>query len=124
SVGIRKQAGANTIEVIAGVKERMAEIIPNLPPDMKIAVARDQSEFIQNSLTAIEEHLILGGLFAAAIVFLLLWNIRTTFISALAIPVSIIGAFAAIAVLGYSLNQMTMLALTLMVGIVIDDAIV
>lgn len=124
SVGIRKQAGSNTIEVISGVKERMAEIIPNLPPDMKIAVVRDQSEFIQNSLTAIEEHLVLGGLFAAAVVFLFLWNIRTTFISALAIPVSIIGSFAAIAALGYSLNQMTMLALTLMVGIVIDDAIV
>ncbi len=124
SVGIRKQAGSNTIEVISGVKERMAEIVPNLPPDMKIAIVRDQSEFIQNSLTAIEEHLVLGGLFAAAVVFLFLWNIRTTFISALAIPVSIIGSFAAIAALGYSLNQMTMLALTLMVGIVIDDAIV
>src|SRR5690606_24208787 len=69
SVGIRKQAGANTIEVIKDVKARMAEIIPNLPPDMKIAVVRDQSEFIQNSLTAIEEHLVLGGLFAAAVVF-------------------------------------------------------
>src|SRR5690606_32220655 len=124
SVGIRKQAGANTIDVISGVKDRMAEIIPNLPPDMKIAVASDQSEFSQNSLTAIEEHLVLGRLFAAAVVFLFLWNIRTTFISALAIPVSIIGSFAAVAALGYSLNQMTMLALTLMVGIVIDDAIV
>ncbi len=124
SVGIRKQAGANTIEVIKGVKDRMDQIIPNLPPDMKIAIVRDQSEFIQNSLTAIEEHLILGGLFAAAVVFLFLWNFRSTFIAALAIPVSIIGAFAAIAVLGYSLNQMTMLALTLMVGVVIDDAIV
>jgi len=124
SVGIRKQAGSNTIEVIKGVKDRMDTIIPNLPPDMKVAIVRDQSEFIQNSLTAIEEHLVLGGLFAAAVVFLFLWNFRSTFIAALAIPVSIIGAFAAIAVLGYSLNQMTMLALTLMVGIVIDDAIV
>ena len=73
---------------------------------------------------AIEEHLILGGLFAAAVVFLFLWNLRSTIIAALAIPVSIIAAFAVIAWLGYSLNQMTMLALTLMVGIVIDDAIV
>ena len=91
---------------------------------MKIAVIRDQSEFIENSLEAIEEHLILGGLFAAIVVFLFLWNFRSTIIAALAIPVSIIAAFAAIAALGYSLNQMTMLALTLMVGIVIDDAIV
>ncbi len=124
SVGIRKQAGANTIAVIGGVKERMATIIPNLPTDMNVAVIRDQSEFIQNSLNAIEEHLILGAIFAAIIVFLFLWNFRSTLIAALAIPISIIAAFAAIAAFGFSLNQMTMLALTLMVGIVIDDAIV
>ncbi len=124
SVGIRKQAGANTIAVINNVKTRMAGIIPNLPSDMKIAMIRDQSEFIQNSLTAIEEHLVLGGLFAAIVVFLFLWNFRSTIIAALAIPVSIIAAFAAIAAFGFSLNQMTMLALTLMVGVVIDDAIV
>ncbi len=124
SVGVRKQAGANTIAVIRNVKQRMASIIPTLPDDMKVAVSRDQSEFIENSLHAIEEHLVLGGLFAAIVVFLFLWNFRSTIIAALAIPVSIIAAFAAIAALGYSLNQMTMLALTLMVGIVIDDAIV
>ncbi|MCC6328741.1 MAG: efflux RND transporter permease subunit, partial [Acidobacteria bacterium] len=124
SVGIRKQAGANTIAVIRNVKERMANIMPTLPDDMKVAVIRDQSEFIENSLHAIEEHLILGGIFAAVVVFLFLWNFRSTLISAFAIPVSIIAAFAAIAAFGYSLNQMTMLALTLMVGIVIDDAIV
>ena len=124
SVGVRKQSGANTIAVIKNVKERMAAIIPTLPSDFTVAVIRDQSEFIQNSLTAIEEHLVLGGIFAAIVVFLFLWNFRSTIIAALAIPVSIIAAFAAIAALGYSLNQMTMLALTLMVGIVIDDAIV
>ncbi|MGB7209237.1 MAG: efflux RND transporter permease subunit [Pyrinomonadaceae bacterium] len=124
SVGVRKQAGANTIAVINNVKERMAVIKPNLPRDMKVATIRDQSEFIENSLEAIEEHLVLGGLFAAIVVFFFLWNFRSTFIAAMAIPVSIIAAFAAIAALGYSLNQMTMLALTLMVGIVIDDAIV
>ncbi len=102
----------------------MDELKPNLPPDMKVAVIRDQSEFIQNSLTAIQEHLLLGGLFAAIVVFLFLWNFRSTIIAALAIPISIIASFALIAAFGYSLNQMTMLALTLMVGIVIDDAIV
>lgn len=123
-LAIRKQSGSNTIAVIQGVKERMNKIIPNLPPDMKAVVTRDQSEFIENSLHAIEEHLLLGGLFAAIVVFLFLWNWRSTIIAALAIPTSIIAAFAVIAALGYSLNQMTMLALTLMVGIVIDDAIV
>jgi HAE1 family hydrophobic/amphiphilic exporter-1 len=124
SLGIRKQSGANTIAVIQGVKQRMAEIQPLLPSDIKIAVTRDQSEFIETSLHAIEEHLVVGGLLAAVIVFIFLWNFRSTIIAALAIPTSIIAAFALIAALGYSLNQMTMLALTLMVGIVIDDAIV
>lgn len=124
SLGIRKQPGSNTIAVINNVKARMAEILPTLPPDMKVAIIRDQSEFIQNSLTAIEEHLIIGGLLAAIVVLLFLRNFRSTIIAALAIPVSIIASFGAIAAFGYSLNQMTMLALTLMVGIVIDDAIV
>ena len=124
SVAVRKQSGSNTVALIAGVKERMAQIQPTLPPDLKVAVTRDQSEFIENSLHAIEEHLIIGGILASVIVFLFLWNFRSTIISALAIPTSIIASFAVIAALGYSLNQMTMLALTLMVGIVIDDAIV
>ena len=124
SLAIRKQSGANTVAVIQAVKQRMAEIQPLLPPDLKIAITRDQQEFIETSLHAIEEHLVIGGLLAALIVFLFLWNFRSTIIAALAIPTSIISAFAIIAWLGYSLNQMTMLALTLMVGIVIDDAIV
>ncbi|HVG31200.1 MAG TPA: efflux RND transporter permease subunit [Pyrinomonadaceae bacterium] len=124
SLAVRKQSGSNTVAVIKAIKQRMEEIKPVLPPDLKIAVTRDQSEFIETSLHAIEEHLVVGGLLAAVIVFLFLWNFRSTVIAALAIPTSIISAFALIAVLGYSLNQMTMLALTLMVGIVIDDAIV
>ncbi len=124
SLAIRKQSGANTIAVIKAIKQRMAEIQPLLPHDLKIAVTRDQSEFIETSLHAIEEHLIVGGLLAAIVVFLFLWNFRSTVIAALAIPTSIISAFALVAALGYSLNQMTLLALTLMVGIVIDDAIV
>jgi HAE1 family hydrophobic/amphiphilic exporter-1 len=124
SLAVRKQSGSNTIAVINAVKQRMAELKPVLPTDLKIAVTRDQSEFIETSLHAIEEHLVVGGLLAALIVFLFLWNFRSTLIAALAIPTSIISAFALIAAFGYSLNQMTMLSLTLMVGIVIDDAIV
>ena len=124
SVAVLKQSGENTVNVINAVKQRMAEIQPTLPANMRIGVIRDQSEFIETSLHAIEEHLIIGGFLAAVIVFIFLWNFRSTVIAALAIPTSIISAFALIAVLGYTLNQMTMLALTLMVGIVIDDAIV
>jgi HAE1 family hydrophobic/amphiphilic exporter-1 len=124
TLAIIKQSGSNTVAVIAAVKQRMAEVIPTLPHDLKFQIVRDQSEFIENSLRAIEEHLIVGGLLAALVVFIFLWNFRSTIISAIAIPTSIIAAFAFLAAFGYSLNQMTMLALTLMVGIVIDDAIV
>ncbi len=124
TLAIRKQSGANTIAVINGVKKRMEEIRPLLPQNLKFVVIRDQSEFIENSLHAIEEHLIIGGLLAALVVFIFLWNFRATIIAAIAIPTSIIAAFAFLAAFGYTLNQMTMLALTLMVGIVIDDAIV
>src|ERR671939_307008 len=124
TLAIRKQSGSNTVAVINAVKQRMAEVIPTLPKDLKFVIVRDQSEFIENSLHAIEEHLIIGGLLASIVVFIFLWNFRSTIISAIAIPTSIIAAFAFLAAFGYSLNQMTMLALTLMVGIVIDDAIV
>ena len=124
SLAVIKQSGANTVSVINGVKQKLAQLQQTLPKDVQIGVVRDQSEFIETSLHAIEEHLVLGGIFAAVIVFLFLWNFRSTLIAALAIPTSIISAFALIAALGYTLNQMTMLALTLMVGIVIDDAIV
>jgi HAE1 family hydrophobic/amphiphilic exporter-1 len=123
-VAVRKQSGTNTVAVADAVKARMAELTPVLPKDFTVRVVRDQSEFINASLHAIQEHLLLGGLFAALVVFLFLWNIRSTIIAAVAIPTSIIGAFALMAALDFTLNQMTMLALTLMVGVVIDDAIV
>ena len=124
SVAVRKQTGVNTVATIDAIKARMAEIRQTLPPNFEVRLIRDDSEFIRASLHAIEEHLVLGGFLAAIIVLLFLKNFRSTIIAAVAIPSSIIGAFAAMAVLGFTLNQMTMLALTLMVGIVIDDAIV
>ncbi len=87
-------------------------------------VIGDNSIFIENSLHAIEEHLIVGGFLAAVVVFLFLWSFRSTIIAALAIPTSIISTFALMYAMGYTLNSITMLSLTLMVGIVIDDAIV
>ena len=97
---VRKQSGSNTVAVADAVRARVAEILPTLPKDVTVRLVRDQSEFIKASVAALEEHLILGGLFAAIVVFLFLWNFRSTIIAALAIPVSIIGAFALIAALG------------------------
>jgi HAE1 family hydrophobic/amphiphilic exporter-1 len=124
SVAIRKQSGVNTVALADAIRERMAEITKTLPPTFEVRLIRDDSEFIRASLAAIEEHLILGGFLAAVIVFVFLRNFRSTLIAAVAIPASIIGAFGVMSALNFTVNQMTMLALTLMVGIVIDDAIV
>jgi HAE1 family hydrophobic/amphiphilic exporter-1 len=110
--------------VIDALYERIREIRAELPPAYRIEVVRDESEFIRNSIHAVEEHLFFGGLLAAAVVLLFLWNGRSTLISALAIPTSIIATFALIRLMGLTLNTITLLALTLSVGIVIDDAIV
>ncbi|HWP47517.1 MAG TPA: efflux RND transporter permease subunit [Candidatus Limnocylindrales bacterium] len=121
---VLKQSGTNTVAVANAVKERLAEISPTLPPDVRVEIVGDQSVFIKAAVEAIETHLVEGGLLAALVVFLFLWNLRSTLIAAVAIPTSIIATFGAMAAMDYTLNQITMLALTLMVGIVIDDAIV
>ncbi len=121
---VSKQSGQNTVAVAREIKARLKEIEPTLPKGYQMRVIGDNSIFIENSLRAIEEHLILGSILASIVVFLFLWSFRSTFIAAMAIPTSIISTFALVYAMGYTLNQITMLALTLMVGIVIDDAIV
>ena len=121
---VRKQSGTNTVKVIQTVKERLDEIRNGLPPDLKVEVIRDQSIFIEGSVNAIYEHLLLGGLFASIVVLLFMRNIRATIIAAIAIPTSIIATFTIINALDYTLNNLTLLGLTVSVGIVIDDAIV
>ena len=121
---VSKQSGQNTVAVAREIKARLKEIEPTLPQGYQMRIIGDNSIFIENSLHAIEEHLILGSILASIVVFLFLWSFRSTLIAALAIPTSIISTFALVYAMGYTLNQITMLALTLMVGIVIDDAIV
>jgi len=121
---VAKQSGQNTVSVADGIKERLAEIQPTLPENFHTQIVGDQSVFIRAAVNSIKEHLVEGGLMAALVVFLFLWNFRSTIIAAIAIPTSIIATFGLMAAMGYTLNQITMLALTLMVGIVIDDAIV
>ena len=123
-LNIRKQSGTNTVEVARLLKERLAELQKNSPADRRITLVRDQSVFIQASVDTVKEHLTLGAVLAAVVIFFFLANFRTTVISALAIPTSIISAFAVIYYMGFTLNSLTLLALALSVGIVIDDAIV
>ena len=121
---VRRQSGTNTVQVVDAVKERLAEVAPLAPAGYQIRVVRDLSEFIKASIDSVEEHLVVGSILAAAVVLVFLWNWRSTIIAAIAIPTSIIATFGLIWYQGFTLNSMTMLALTLAVGIVIDDAIV
>lgn len=121
---VRKQSGVNTVAVAERVIERVEEIQANLPDGVTVQVVRNEAVLIETSTHAVTEHLILGSIFAAIVVLLFLGNVRSTIIAALAIPISIIGTFALMAMAGYTLNLITLLALALAVGIVIDDAIV
>src|SRR3954465_14430967 len=119
-----KQAGTNTIEVVDNVRKRIQSLQKSLPEGMGLTVIRDNSQTIRTSVHSVIEHLIVGALLAAAVVLLFLGNARSTLIAALSIPISIIGTFALMGRQGFSLNMLTLLALALAVGIVIDDAIV
>ena len=121
---IRKQSGANTVKTVAAVKERVEALRARLPKGWKIDYARDQAQFVITAIATVMEHLILGSILAAGVVWLFLKRSRPTLIAALSIPASIISAFAAIWYMGYTLNTITLLALTLVVGIVIDDAVI
>ncbi len=123
-LSIRKQSGANTVAVVDAVKQRLAGIEQSLPYGARLEIVRDNSQTIRTSVDAVQEHLVLGALLAAVVVLLFLGSARSTVIAAIAIPVSIVGAFALMYALGFTLNILTLLALALAVGIVIDDAIV
>ncbi|HUY26700.1 MAG TPA: efflux RND transporter permease subunit [Candidatus Binataceae bacterium] len=124
SLVVTKQSGANTIEVVDRVRGRYADLKDTLPPGIKVIFSRDTSSFIRDAIHTVQEHLVLGGVCAAIVVFFFLGSIRSTLIAAVAIPVSIISTYSLILWMGFTLNRMTLLALTLAVGIVIDDAIV
>ena len=123
-LNVRRQSGTNTVEVANNTKARIEEIKAALPPGYELRLVRDTSEFIEASIHNVEEHLIVGSILAALVVLLFLTNLRSTLISAVAIPTSIIATFGLVWFMGFTLDMLTMLALTLSVGIVIDDAIV
>jgi HAE1 family hydrophobic/amphiphilic exporter-1 len=123
-LNVRRQSGTNTVQVAKDAKERIEEIKKALPAGYDLRIVRDGAEFIEASIHNVEEHLIVGSILAALVVLLFLTNLRSTLISAVAIPTSIIATFGLIWFMGFTLDTLTMLALTLSVGIVIDDAIV
>ena len=124
ALGVAPRSGANEVAIAKGVKMVLPEIQRILPAGMHIEISSDTTEFIEESIAEVKFQLLLGAIMAAMVIFLFLQNIRTTLISAVAIPASIISTFACIYAMGFTLNNMTMLALITSVGLVIDDAIV
>ncbi|HEX4994717.1 MAG TPA: efflux RND transporter permease subunit [Methylomirabilota bacterium] len=121
---VRRQSGANTIAVIEAAKANLARIAGQLPPGVRLEVIRDQSRYIYAALREINVHLVLGAILASLVVLAFMRSWSSTLIAAVAIPASVISAFGMMWALNFTLNSVTMLALVLMVGIVIDDAIV
>jgi HAE1 family hydrophobic/amphiphilic exporter-1 len=121
---IQKQSGTNTIEVIRKAKDRLARIRKTLPADIRVDPIRDQSVFILRSIREVQLHLLLGAFLTSLVVLFFMRDWRTTLIASVAIPASIVATFTIMRVFGFTLNNITLLALTLSVGIVIDDAIV
>ena len=121
---VRRQSGANTVEVIRNVKQQLARVSGQLPSDIKLEAIRDQERYIDAALHEITRHLILGSILASLVVLLFMRSWRSTLIAAIAIPCSVISTFGMMRVMNFTLNGVTMLALVLMVGVVIDDAIV
>ncbi len=124
SLELQRQSKANTIEVIEAAKAALAQIQAQLPSDVKLEIIRDQSNYIYAALHEITIHLILGSILASLVVLAFMRSWRSTLIAAIAIPASVIATFGMMYALNFTLNSVTMLALVLMVGVVIDDAIV
>ncbi len=124
TINVRRQSGTNTAKIIDAVKAKLNQIERELPPGFDLRITRDQSVFIKASITSLIEHLLIGSLLASLVVWVFIRNLRSVFIAAVAIPTSVIATFTLMKALDFTLNNMTLLALTLSVGIVIDDAIV
>jgi len=121
---VRKQSGANTVQVAENVKESLAELNAELPQGVTVSTISDNSTTIRASIHAVQEDMLIGGVLSVLIVLFFLRDWRSTLVSAVALPVSVIGTFAVMALLGFTFNMITMLALTLSIGLLIDDAIV
>ena len=121
---VLRQSGANTVAVIEAVKANLSRVRQQLPGDVKLEVIRDQSRYIYAALHEINVHLVLGSILACLVVLAFMRSWRSTLIASVAIPASVISTFGMMWALNFTLNSVTMLALVLMVGVVIDDAIV
>jgi len=121
---VRKQSGSNTVDVADAVKAALPRLNQELPGQTQLSVVKDTSTFIKNAVEDVQTTLILGGIFTVLVVFVFLNSWRSTVITGLTLPVSIISAFIAMRLLGFTLNMLTLMGLSLAIGLLIDDAIV
>jgi HAE1 family hydrophobic/amphiphilic exporter-1 len=124
SLIVQKQSGLNTVQVVHEVKDRLEKIRPTLPQDITSVIIRDQSRFIEASIEEVKFHLLLAAVLVSLTILFFIRDWRTTLIATLAIPMSMVPTFAFMAIMGFTLNNITMLGLILAIGIVIDDAVV
>ena len=124
ALDVQKQAGANTVAVADGVREAVQKMAPELPPGVTLQMVRDDSTFIRESIEDVQVTLVLGGLLTVFIVFLFLNSWRSTVITGLTLPISVVSAFIAMRIFGFTLNVLTLMGLSLAIGMLIDDAIV
>ena len=124
AIDVLRQSGANTVKVADNVRAVISELNSELPAGVQLLVVHDISDFIKASVHSLIEHLILGSILASAVVWIFIRNWRAVLIAAVAIPASIVSTFTLMKGMDFSLNNITLLALTLAVGIVIDDAII
>lgn len=123
-LAVYRQPGANTVEVVKNIRALFPEIEREAPPGVRISVVNDRSEFIQSSINEVKLHLGLSVVLVVLVILVFLRNFTSTLLTALILPTSVIGTFAAMYALGYSLNNLSMMAIILSVGFVVDDAIV
>ena len=124
AIDVLRQSGVNTVRVADDVRRKVRELGSQLPPGVQLQIVHDISDFIKASVHSLLEHLVLGSVLASFIVWIFIRNWRAVLIAAVAIPASVISTFTLMRAMDFSLNNMTLLALTLAVGIVIDDAII
>lgn len=124
ALDVQKQSGANLVEVVDAVKKRLSQIRADLPPDVTIEAVRDASVMTRDSLRDVQETMVIGGILTILIVFCFINSWRSTVITGLTLPISVISSFIILNALGMTLNIMTLMALSLAIGLLIDDAIV
>ncbi|WP_409522667.1 efflux RND transporter permease subunit [Nitrincola sp. MINF-07-Sa-05] len=124
ALGVIRQSTANPLDVSQGVRDMLSAIQPSLPEGMKVQVAYDSSIFIERSIESVFQTLMMAGLLVVVVIFFFLRNLRATMIPVITIPLSLVGAFAMMYLMDFSINTLTLLALVLAIGLVVDDAIV